>query len=308
MNTNIAVIDMGTNTFHLLVAELGNQSYRIVHRERVAVKIGMDGINDGRITEEGANRALEALRNFKSTIQSLSIENVLAFGTSALRHAKNGVDVIEKIKSETGIETRIISGDEEATYIYEGVRSAMKLGDRKSLIVDIGGGSVEFIIGNENEIFWKQSFEIGGQRLLEKYQKHDPILREEIMELDNLFLQSLRQLFIAMEDHQPQTLIGSSGTFDTLSEIHCVKNNMIWQDNPETPLTINSFYEIFAEFKNKNRAERLLIPGMIEMRVDMIVVACCLIKFLLTNFTFSNLRVSSYSLKEGVLASINKKH
>ena len=308
MKKSIAIIDMGTNTFHLLVAELSERSYRIIHRERVAVKIGMDGINDGRITEEGANRALEALRNFKSTIQSLSVKNVLAFGTSALRHAKNGVDVIEKIKSETGIETRIISGDEEATYIYEGVRSAMKLGDQKSLIVDIGGGSVEFIIGNENEIFWKQSFEIGGQRLLEKYQKHDPILREEIMELDNLFLQSLRQLFIAMEDHQPQTLIGSSGTFDTLSEIHCVKNNMIWQDNPETPLTINSFYEIFAEFKNKNRAERLLIPGMIEMRVDMIVVACCLIKFLLTNFTFSNLRVSSYSLKEGVLASINKKH
>lgn len=308
MNTNIAIIDMGTNTFHLLVAELSERSYRIIHRERVAVKIGMDGINDGRITEEGANRALEALRNFKSTIQSLSVKNVLAFGTSALRHAKNGVDVIEKIKNETGIETRIISGDEEATYIYEGVCSAMKLGDQKSLIVDIGGGSVEFIIGNEKEIFWKQSFEIGGQRLLEKYQKHDPILPEEIMELDNLFLQSLRQLFRAMEDHQPQTLIGSSGTFDTLSEIHCVKNNMIWQDNPETPLTINSFYEIFAEFKNKNRAERLLIPGMIEMRVDMIVVACCLIKFLLTNFTFSNLRVSSYSLKEGVLASINKKH
>ncbi len=308
MNTNIAIIDMGTNTFHLLVAELGNQSYRIVHCEQVAVKIGMDGINDGRITDEGSKRALRAIRDFKSILQSFPVSHILAFGTSALRSAKNGVDVIEKIKNETGIETRIISGDEEATYIYEGVCSAMKLGDQKSLIVDLGGGSVEFIIGNENEIFWKQSFEIGGQRLLEKYQKHDPILPDEIEALYYFFLQSLSPLFNAMAEHQPQTLIGSSGTFDSLSEIHCVKNNMIWQDNPETPLTINSFYEIFEEFKIKNRAERLLIPGMIEMRVDMIVVACCLIKFLLTNFTFSNLRVSSYSLKEGVLASINKKH
>ena len=306
MKKSIAIIDMGTNTFHLLVAELSERSYRIIHRERVAVKIGMDGINAGRITEEGVNRALEALRNFKSTIQSLSIKNVLAFGTSALRNAKNGVDVIEKIKRETGIETRIISGDEEATYIYGGVRSAMKLGDQKSLIVDIGGGSVEFIIGNEKEILWKQSFEIGGQRLLEKYQKHDPILPDEIEALYYFFLQSLSPLFNAMAEHQAKILVGSSGTFDTLSEIHCVKNNIIWQDNPETPLTINSFYEIFEEFKIKNRAERLLIPGMIEMRVDMIVVACCLIKFLLSNFPFTQVRVSSYSLKEGVLASLSE--
>lgn len=308
MKKNIAIIDMGTNTFHLLVAETGEMGYRIVHRERVAVKIGMGGINDGRITNEGANRALVAIKKFKSVLHGFSVENILAFGTSALRNAKNGLDVLQKIKTETGVETRIISGDEEASYIYEGVRSALPLGDQKSLIVDIGGGSVEFIIGNEKGIFWKRSFEIGAQRLLEKYQKHDPILPEEVQALDTFFLKSLRPLFMAMEEYQPQTLVGSSGTFDTLSEIHCVKNNIQWQDNPETPLPISSFYEISEEFKTKNRAERLLIPGMIEMRVDMIVVACCLIKFLLENYTFNNIRVSSYSLKEGVLATLTKKH
>ena len=305
MKNRVAIIDMGTNTFHLLVAEFEEQNYQITHRHSVAVKIGKGGINDGYITEEGANRALSALQNFKSTLDNLSVQKILAFGTSALRVAKNGAEIIQKIITETGIETRVISGEEEATYIYEGVRSAMKI-DQKSLIVDIGGGSVEFIIGNEKEIFWKQSFEIGGQRLLEKYQKHDPILPEEIDALNDFFLQSLKPLSDAMTQHRPQVLIGSSGTFDTLSEIYCAKNSIRWQDNPETPLTISSFHEIFEELKIKNREERLQIPGMIEMRVDMIVVACCLIKFLLANFSFNKIRVSSYSLKEGVLASLIK--
>lgn len=307
MKNNIAIIDMGTNTFHLVVAEMEDKNYRIIHRERAAVKIGMGGINNGLITEEGATRALKTIQKFKSTLQIFGVEKTLAFGTSALRNAKNGEEVIQKIKNETGIETQIISGDAEATYIYEGVRSAMNLGNRKSLIVDIGGGSVEFIIGNEKELYWKQSFEIGAQRLLEKYQKHDPILGNEIEELNTYFSESLSPLFEAIRDHSPEILVGSSGTFDTLSEIHCLRNQISWEDNPETPLTIESFYKAFEEFKIKNRVERLLIPGMIEMRVDMIVVACCLIDFLLSNFAFTKVRVSSYSLKEGVLASLAEK-
>lgn len=307
MKNNIAIIDMGTNTFHLVVAEMEDKKYRIIHRERVAVKIGMGGINDGLITEEGAARALKTIQNFKTMLQLFGVEKTLAFGTSALRNAKNGETVIQKIKKETGIETQIISGDAEATFIYEGVRSAMNLGNQKSLIVDIGGGSVEFIIGDEKEHYWKQSFEIGAQRLLEKYQKHDPILGSEIEALNTYFLESFRPLIEAIKKYSPNILVGSSGTFDTLSEIHCLRNHIPWQDNPETPLTIDSFYKAFEEFKIKNRAERLLIPGMIEMRVDMIVVACCLIDFLLSNFVFTKVRVSSYSLKEGVLASLVEK-
>lgn len=305
MKNKVAIIDMGTNTFHLLVAEFEGHNYKITHRESIAVKIGKGGITNGYITDEAATRALSALKKFKATLDNLSVQEILAFGTSAMRVAKNGEEIIQKIITETGISTRIISGEEEASYIYEGVRSAMTM-DEKSLIVDIGGGSVEFIIGNGKEVFWKQSFEIGGQRLLEKYQKHDPILHDEINAINDFFLQSLNSLFIAMAEYQPKVLIGSSGTFDTLSEIYCAKNKIKWQDNPETPLTISSFHEIFEEFKIKNRAERLQIPGMIEMRVDMIVVACCLINFLLANFTFDKVRVSSYSLKEGVLASLIK--
>jgi exopolyphosphatase / guanosine-5'-triphosphate,3'-diphosphate pyrophosphatase len=300
----VAIIDMGTNTFHLLIAEVDAGNFSIIHREHVAVKIGMGGINQGFITEAGSERAISTMKSFKETLNEFGIENALAFGTSALRNASNGIAVADLIEKETGIKTEIISGIKEAEYIYRGAKAAITMGNEKSLIMDIGGGSVEFIIGNEKEIFWSHSFEIGGQRLMEKFQKHDPILPEEIENLFQFFSSELTLLFDALKIHRPNQLIGSSGTFDTLSDIYCMRNHLPLRDLPETPLTINAFEEIYEELLVKDRVARMQIQGMIELRVEMIVVACCLIKFLLSNYSFRQVRVSSYSLKEGVLASI----
>lgn len=300
---HVAIIDMGTNTFHLMLATITSEGFIINYREKVPVKIGMGGINEGYITPEGIERAVKAMKEFKTTIQDARIENALAFGTSALRNAKNGEEVVKRIEAESGIKTQIISGIQEAEYIYNGARAAIDMGSEKSLIMDIGGGSVEFIIGNDQEIFWSHSFEIGGQRLLEKFQKHDPITKEEVGDLFNFFTQELAILLTELKIHNPKTLIGSSGTFDTLSDIYCWKNNLPLNDTPETPFSMDAFDDIYEELLLKDRAARMQIPGMIEMRVDMIVVACCLIKFLLSKHKFDYIRVSSYSLKEGVLAS-----
>lgn len=304
----IAIIDMGTNTFHLLLAENGgNGRYEIIFRDRVAVKIGKGGINDGRITEEAANRAVLAMRAFKKIIDQNKIANIRAFGTSALRSASNGDEVLARIMANTGIDASIISGELEAEYIYEGVRYGLEMGSEKSLIIDIGGGSVEFIIANKDEVFWKKSLEIGAQRLLEKFHKHDPISSEEIETLDAYFDEKLDPLFEALQAHPTPHLIGASGSFDTLSDIYCFRESIAKGDNdPETPLTLQAFYSIAEEIVTKNRKQRMEIPGMIEMRVDMIVVSSCLIKHILSRNPFQRIRVSSYSLKEGVLASLTK--
>ena len=303
MQEKIAIIDLGTNTFHLLIASVENGKSNILLREKQPVKIGLGGINQRLITDEAFHRALECLTKFKRTLTEWNVTRVRALGTSALRNALNGKEVIQKIRNETGIDIKLISGNEEAEFIYYGVWSALDLGLNNSLIVDIGGGSVEFIIGNRSSILWKQSFEIGAQRLLELYHKHDPILAEEAKQLEAHFSKSLTPLQEAIQSFAPLAVIGSSGTFDTLSEIYCIRNNLTYPTNEtETPLTVRAFYEIHKELLTKTRTERLQIPGMIEMRVDMIVTASCLIKYLLDTFTFENIRVSSYSLKEGVLA------
>ena len=305
--SRIAIIDLGTNTFHLLVADVRDSGYHIIHRDRLAVKIGMGGINRGFITEGGVQRAMVSLQSFKNTIDEMHVEKVYAFGTSALRNAKNGVEVVQKIKTITGIDVNIISGDREAEFIYFGVKEAVGLGQDTSMIMDIGGGSVEFIIANNDKIFWKESFEIGAQRLLEKFQHHDPILPQEIDDLIIYIDQILQPLQKAITLYNPFVLVGSSGTFDTLSDIFCARHHILkTPDEVETPLSIEGFYEIYHELLIKDREARMLIPGMIEMRVDMIVVACCLIKYLLENFPFNRIRVSTYSLKEGVLSWLGK--
>lgn len=303
----IAIIDMGTNTFHLLVADESEGRYRIILRDRLSVKIGMGGINRGFITKDAIQRALLALQSFRNTMDRMKVERVYAYGTSALRNAANRLEVVDAIKRLTGIEVNLISGDQEAEFIYQGVRSALHLGTDKSLIIDIGGGSVEFILADNHRIFWKASIEIGAQRLLEKFQRHDPILSEEVAALDTFFHEKLASLKVAMRTYCPTVLVGSSGTFDTLSDIFCEAHNIHKSpEEVETPLTLEGVYDIYHDLLEKNREQRMLIPGMIEMRVDMIVVACCLIRHILESHPFERIRVSTYSLKEGVLASMDK--
>ena len=265
MEKKIAIIDMGTNTFHLLIAEADEKGYHIIYRERLAVKIGKGGITKGVITEEGIHRALLAMQSFKNTIDQQGVHQVYAFGTSALRNASNCEEVVRRIKSLTGIDSKIISGDLEAEYIYLGVKAAMNI-DETSMIMDIGGGSVEFIIGDNQTVFWKRSIEIGAQRLLEQFQKNDPIAKDEIKALDKYFEKTLVPLWEALEKYQPSILIGSSGTFDTLSDIFCIQHDIHKSpEEIETPLSLSGFYEIYEDLIRKNRQERMNIPGMIEI-------------------------------------------
>ncbi len=303
----VAIIDMGTNTFHLLIAEVSDRSFQFLYEQREATRLGAGGINHGRITDEAIGRALNTLQKFKKVIVNYEVATTMAFGTSAVRNATNASELVQHIHIITGIQTKIISGEEEASLIYEGIKLAMDLGDANSLIMDIGGGSVEFIIGNRNEIQWKQSFEIGGQRLLDRFKPHDPILTDDIKLINEYFQERLESLFEAIERLSPKTLVGSSGSFDTFSEMYCLKNGMTYPRTPETPLTFDAFYKIHQELISKDRRQRMEIPGMIELRVDMIVVASCLVKYILDRCSFNDLRVSSFSLKEGVLASLISK-
>lgn len=308
MKQLVATIDLGTNTFHLLVAELQSQhTFRIVYRERIAVMIGRGGINKGTITEDAQHRALEALRNFRNQLGDfkISLNNVYCTATSAFRNASNGPQLIDRIFSETGIKVNVINGDQEAEYIYYGVRHAVPLGLPNALVMDIGGGSVEFILCNQEEIHWKQSFEIGAQRLLDRFNIQDPISKENINELESYFAETLAPLSEKIKLYLPVALIGASGTFDTLSDIYQSEDSIAVEENAtELPLSYQAFQNMLADFSQKTREERLRIPGMIEMRVDMIVVASWLIHYVLETYQLKEIRISSFALKEGLLVRL----
>ena len=307
-----AIIDLGTNTFHLFIAERSGDTYATLFRESRVAKIGMAGINRGVITEDGIKRALGVLTYFRQVLDQYGVEpeQVIAIGTSAIRVARNQQEFIDRVREVTGIPIKVISGDQEADYIYQGIRAAGALagqtGSETSLVIDIGGGSVEFILGNESRIFWKQSFEIGGQRLLERFMTADPINPGSIRRLNDYFQEQLLPLANAIHQYQPTVLVGSSGSFDTLVDMWLMHTEGHLPDPEQTTFTlpISEFYRAYELLITKNRDERMQIQGMIELRVDMIVVAVCLIDYVLKTYGISQIKTSTYSLKEGVLASL----
>lgn len=299
-----AVIDLGTNTFHLMITETGQTLFR----ESRPAKIGKSGINQGIITAEALERSLTVLRYFREVIDQhqIPVERVVAIGTSAIRNAGNQTEFIERVRQETGIVIRSISGDEEAAYIYSGVRAAGALDDQMALVVDIGGGSVEFILCNQRRIYWKQSFEIGGQRLLERFMETDPITPTAMGRMSRYFQEQLLPLTNAVHQYAPGVLVGSSGSFDTLIDMQYMheKGHLPAESQTAFELPIEAFYRFYEQLLTRNHAERMQLPGMIELRVDMIVVGVCLIDHLLRTYGIRQIRVSTYSLKEGVLAEV----
>lgn len=308
MGSRLGIIDLGTNTFHLLIVEKNNREVTTCFHESRPAKIGLGGISKRIITDEAIERALAVLRFFREQLDLWGVdqENIFAFGTSAIRNAENQQQFCDTVLRETRIPITIIDGNKEAEYIYKGVRYGTKLGKSPCLIMDIGGGSVEFIIGNDSHIFWKQSFEIGGQRLMDKFMKKDPIADKDKTRMYNYFQESLIPLVNAVHQYAPEKLVGSSGTFDTLVDIDFHKKTNDWppKDLTDFNLPLDEFYRIYELILSGDHNQRMKIPGMIPLRVDMIVVAVCLVDYILQSYGIRQIQVSRYALKEGVLAEV----
>jgi exopolyphosphatase/guanosine-5'-triphosphate,3'-diphosphate pyrophosphatase len=300
----IAIIDLGTNTFNLLIVEINpDKSYSTIRQTKISVKLGEGGITKGFIAPEAFQRGIDALKMHRLTIQLHNADKIIAFATSAIREASNGEAFIKEAKEKTKIDVQMISGEREAELIYLGVRDAVQMDEKTSLIIDIGGGSTEFIIGNKDQIFWKYSFLLGAARLLEKFNPSDPIKEEEIKAINDYLKIELQPLFEAIGKYPVDELIGSSGSFDSLAEMIAYRfyTPEVLKDKTEYQFSLPDCAAIYRILIKSTKKERLEMKGLISMRVDMIVVSSILVHFILVEFDIHRMRLSTYSLKEGVL-------
>ncbi|MFN8355293.1 MAG: phosphatase [Spirosomataceae bacterium] len=304
----IAIIDLGTNTFQLLVVEYAGTAFNVLYEGSQAAKIGKGGISDGRITPDAIDRAIGVLSEFRTITDAHGVvpEHITAIATSAVRSASNRAEFEQAIWSATAIRLKVIQGDEEAGLIYDGVKLGMSLRTGVSMIMDIGGGSVEFILCNQKRMYWKQSFEIGGQRLMDKFMTADPIPAHSMSRLYSYLEEVLLPLTNAVHQYEPTTLVGSAGSFETLVDLYFMhtQGQLPPAEQVAFELPISEFYRSFQLLLTNDRQGRMNMPGMKDYRVDMIVVGACLIDFVLKKYQISQLNVSNYSLKEGVLARL----
>lgn len=302
----IGIIDLGTNTFNLLLTEVSEQSYTILHKNKIAVKLGEGGITKGFITSNAYKRGIEALKSHKQTLEFYEIDCYYAVATSAIRSADNGAQFVKDAQDQLGISINVIDGDKEADLIYSGVKQALNLGEKPKLIIDIGGGSTEFIIANSQEIFWKKSYKLGAARLLEEFQPNDPICLDDVNAIEKHFENSLVDMIEMAETYEVECLIGSSGSFDTLAEmISCKKGNCAaWKTEKYFDFDMHEYNQIQRLIYTSTMEERLKMEGLVPMRADMIVIAVVMINFVLNRLTIHDLRLSSYALKEGLIDTL----
>lgn len=308
MMNKIAIIDLGSNTFQLLVLEHNQHDFKVLHEVSKPAQIAKGGISDGRITPEAIERAVTVLQGFRKITDQHGVlpQHIKAIATSAIRNARNQQEVAQRIEEATQIKLTVIQGDEEAQLIYEGVKLGMKMERGVSMIMDIGGGSVEFILCNQHRIFWKQSFEIGGQRLMDKFMSSDPISPASVSRLYSYLAEALLPLTNAVHQYEPSTLIGSAGSFETLVDMYFMHTHghLPPPEQVAFEVPITEFYRSFQLLMTYNKEERMAIAGMKDYRVEMIVVGACLIDFVLKTYQIKALSVSNYSLKEGVLSQL----
>ncbi len=306
MNKPVAVMDLGTNTFHLLIARPDPAGPKELLHLYEPVKLGQGGINKGIIQPDAFERGIRTMEKFHQNMQQFDVGEVRAIATSALRSTSNGQDFIAQVKQNTDISIEIIDGNREAGYIYLGVKASGCLADENTLILDIGGGSVEFIVCNQHEIAWKQSFEIGAARLMDKFGRVDPIPADTIKDLYTYLNETLAPVFEAVKSGTIQKLIGSSGAFETFIEVmelekgHTFDLKSIKCEDFDT----QQFITLTDRFIKSTHQERENTKGIIPLRVDMIVFASLITRYVMEKLNIENLAMSMYSLKEGVLAEL----
>jgi exopolyphosphatase/guanosine-5'-triphosphate,3'-diphosphate pyrophosphatase len=300
----IAILDFGTNTFNLLIAERKDRQFSIVHTSKQPVKLGRGGIQVNRISPDAFERGFVAIHNHMETIRKFEVKEIRAFATSAIRNASNGKQFVEEVRKRFGFRVRVIPGEREAELIYKGVRQAVELTSRKTLILDIGGGSNEFILCNNKGIIWKHSFELGMARIIELFELSDPITHEEIQAIEAYFRHELQLLFEVARKEKPRMLVGASGTFDTLYAIMRHRSGLVADEGHSHPIPMGEFRKIHRLLLRSTLAERKVMPGMEPVRVEMVVAAVIFINFVIRECNIKQLYQSEFALKEGVISEL----
>lgn len=297
----LAVIDMGTNTFNLLITEVTNTEFKVLYSTKDPVKLGQKTQGQHSIDANKINTILSTLTNYLNEIEKYRVDKKIVVATSSIRTAKNQKEIVDTVKAKLGIDIQVIDGEREAELIYHANRHAIKMNTEEHLIMDIGGGSTEFIIANSEQIFWKKSFLLGMARLMDEIHPHDPIQPSDIKTVFSYLDQALYPLKETIATYHPKILVGSSGVFDSLVEMIEANIRPLHKTQSSCEITIEDFYTIYHQLLPLSYAERLTFKGLIEMRADMIIMSLLLIDYVLKNYKLEKLKVSFYSLKEGVV-------
>ncbi len=298
----LAAIDLGTNSFHVVIARVrADGTSEAITREKESVRLGSGSGDYATIHPEAMERGISCLKRFKNLADSHNAE-VVAIATSALREAENREAFLKRALDEAGIQIEVISGNEEARLIYLGILQGLPVFEKRILLIDIGGGSTELLVGEKGETLFSTSLKLGAVRLTEKYLKKDPI---GIMDLQKcrIHIESVLSSFLPqIESFKPFTVIGSSGSITSVAA-------MALETMGEKRERLNGFEFGMDSFKSVRKQvlesdtikKRQKIAGLDAKRADIIVAGVMVLDEILHRLKVPSVTVSDYALRDGIV-------
>ena len=302
-NPHLAAIDIGTNSFHLVVVKIKDSTrFEIVTQDKEVVRLGSGSSDMKMLKPDAMDRGIDTLRRFRQ-IAEISQAPIRAVATSAVREALNKEDFIRRASEEAGVAIQVISGFEEARLIYLGVLQALPIFDKKILLIDIGGGSTEFLIGKEGEVIEANSLKIGAIRMTNRFLGEDPIDLKSVKQCRQYVKAYLNPMTREVRKHGFESAVGSSGTILNIAQMVQVMR----QETPTRHLSNFLFTrsELAEVVKTLVKADTLKkrqkIEGLDAGRVDIILGGAIILEQAFEEMKIEAMTVSSFALREGVI-------
>jgi exopolyphosphatase/guanosine-5'-triphosphate,3'-diphosphate pyrophosphatase len=318
-NKPFAAIDIGTNTFRLLIAVVRHDlrkdiySLNTIFSERVIIRLGAGISRNGLLRKEAINKSVKALVKFSNILSQYKVHKTSVVATSALREAKNSDEFLKKAKAITGLDIKIISGKEEARKSASGMLIDISTPDT-ALMADIGGGSTELIFSRHGNASCVHSLDLGVVYLADKYMRHDPPLKEDLIKMERYISQEIKKigkhyLKLISHDARKKTLfIGTAGTVTTLAAMSNKLRIFEHKKIHNTKITRRKVKNIFSAIAPISSRERAKFIPFEPSRLDIIVPGTLILLKLMEFFNFKEITVSNYGLREGVLIDLYRKN
>lgn len=306
----MTAIDVGTNSIHAIIVDvLENETFEVVDRLKEQVGFGQNGLIDAELSEESIQRGLQAMMKVKTLSERRQSEVYVAYATSAVRETRNGGDFVQRVIDEVGIKIQAIPGKKEASLIGMAVQRALALKDEPVLIMDIGGGSTEFIIANRNTIFMATSFKIGASRLYGEEVRSDPLSSACKDRIKQRIHEELDEIDEFMQRYQPKSLVVCSGTLESITTL--VSHRRVEEQEADLNGFTYSYSELnqlYKEVRAMNRKQRIALPGIEERRANNLLTGIILQRYTCKRFGLKKIIYSGYALREGMVIEYAHRH
>ena len=304
----IGTIDIGTNSMRLLIADYKNN--KIENRKKYIniTRIGQGVDDKGYITEEALERNLNALKEFADKCIEEKCEKVYCMGTSALRDSKNGQDFVNRAKELTNIDVKIICGEEESNLGFMGVLEGAG-GDKSNyrLVLDIGGGSTEFIVGNEDGIKFCKSENVGALRMTEKFITTDPISDEEFNKMSDFIEKTISSTLDKIKGMHVSKLVGIGGAITSLSAMNQQLEVYSMEKVHNSVVTKKDLEKILQNLKKMTLSDKKTIKGLQPKRADIITAGVKILHIVMEKLEIEKIMISEYDNLEGLICQNSKK-